>query len=80
MGPALKKMRNKGFTVFLGKATDDLFDVLMDAFDRDAHEVRVTYDEATGIPADIWIDYEENTADEELGFAVTVPIDTDPGS
>ena len=57
---------------------DGLFDVLADAFDRDAHEVRVTYDEETGIPVDVWIDYEENTADEELGFSVTLPIDTDP--
>ena len=57
---------------------DGLFDVLADAFDRDAHEVRVTYDGETGIPVDVWIDYEQYTADEELGFAVTVPIDTDP--
>lgn len=59
---------------------DGLFDVLADALDRDAHEVSVTYDEETGIPVDVWIDYEENTADEELGFAVTLPIDTDPGN
>lgn len=59
---------------------DGLFGVLLDAYDRNAHEVRVTYDEDTGIPVDLWIDYEENTADEELGFSVTVPIDAHPGN
>ncbi len=59
---------------------DGLFDVIEDALDRDAHEVRVTYDLTTGIPADIWIDYDDHIADEETGFSVTLPIDTDPGS
>lgn len=57
---------------------DGLFDVLEDALARDAYELRVTYDSATGIPVDVWIDYDEFTADEEQGFAVTVPISTDP--
>jgi len=57
---------------------DGLFDVIEDALDRDAHEIRVTYDAATGIPGDVWIDYSEQTADEEQGFSVTLPIDSDP--
>lgn len=51
-----------------------------DVIDRDAHELRVTYDQSTGIPVDIWIDYDEHIADEEQGYSVTLPIDTDPGS
>lgn len=59
---------------------DGLFDVLLDAYDRGAHEVRVTYDDDTGIPVDVWIDYHEDAIDEELGYQVTVPIDVPPGS
>lgn len=59
---------------------DGLFDVLRDAYDRDAHEVRVSYDEDTGIPFDIWIDYHEDAVDEELGFIVVLPLDVGPGS
>jgi hypothetical protein len=55
---------------------DGLFQVILDALDRDAHEIRVSYDPGTGIPFDIWIDYEENTVDEELGFTVVLPIET----
>lgn len=53
---------------------DGLFDVLEDALDRDAHQIRVTYDEDTGIPVDLWIDYEANVADEELGYQVALPL------
>lgn len=49
-----------------------LFDVIEDAIDRDAHELRVTYDQSTGIPVDIWIDYDEHIADEEQGYSVTL--------
>lgn len=53
---------------------DGLFDVLMDAFDRDAHSVDVTYDPSSGAPLDIFIDYEENVSDEELGFEVVEAV------
>lgn len=53
---------------------DGLFDVLVDAFDRDAHSVDVTYDPSSGAPLDIFIDYEENVSDEELGFEVVEPV------
>jgi hypothetical protein len=55
---------------------DGLFDVLLDAMARDAHQIQVTYDGDTGIPADLWIDYEANVADEELGYQVTLPLGT----
>jgi len=51
-------------------SVDGLFEVLEEAMDRDAHRIEVTYDVGTGIPLDIWVDYAENVADEELGFAV----------
>lgn len=53
---------------------DGLFDVLVDAMDRDAHQIQVTYDGDTGIPVDIWIDYQANVADEEQGYQVTLPL------
>jgi hypothetical protein len=59
---------------------DGLFDVLADAYARSAHEIRVSYDEGSGIPVDVWIDYQETMADEELGFSVLVPIDVESGS
>jgi hypothetical protein len=53
---------------------DGLFDVLRDAMNEGAHEIRVTYNPANGVPIDFWIDYSENTADEELGFIVTESV------
>ena len=53
---------------------DGLFDVLVDAMDQDAHQIQVTYDGDTGIPVDIWIDYQANLADEEQGYEVTLPL------
>lgn len=52
-------------------SVDGLFDVLLDAIERDAYELEVTYDADTGVPLDIAIDYEFNVRDEELGFRVT---------
>jgi len=60
---------------------DGLFDLLANAMGTGAHEVTVTYDEATGVPTDFWIDYQENVADEELGMRVTEPVSpTDAGT
>jgi hypothetical protein len=50
---------------------EGLFDILREAYAEEAEEVRVTYDEDFGFPADFWIDYEEMMADEELGMRVT---------
>lgn len=52
-----------------------LFDIIADAYERDAHDVEVTYDPETGVPLDVYIDYEENIADEELGLTVqSLPV------
>ncbi len=50
---------------------DGLFALLFDAARRNAHDIEVVYDPATGVPLDIFIDYQQNVADEELGFRVT---------
>lgn len=52
---------------------DGLFTILFDAVRRDAFSIEVTYDPETGVPLDIFIDYAQNIADEELGFRVTEP-------
>jgi len=53
---------------------DGLFDVLVDAMNHGAHQIEVTYDGETGIPVDIWIDYDAGLADEEQGYQVTLPL------
>ena len=53
---------------------DGLFDVLLDAIEREAHRIDVTYDPISGVPLDLWIDYLETVADEELGFSVTETV------
>jgi len=55
-------------------SVDGLFAVLRDAFTRDAHETRVSYDPRLGVPVELWIDYSQNIADEELGFTVTEAV------
>ena len=47
-----------------------LFDILEDALDGGADHVQVTWDSASGVPLDFFIDYEENVADEEQGYGV----------
>lgn len=49
---------------------DGLFDILDDALDRGAATVQVTWDDASGLPLEAFIDYAENIADEELGFRI----------
>ena len=53
---------------------DGLFDVLRDAIERQAHRIDVTYDPISGVPLDVFIDYEQNIADEELGFSVVETV------
>ena len=55
-------------------SVDGLFAVLLEAFAEDAHEIRVTYDPQLSVPIDFWIDYSQNTIDEELGFIVTEAV------
>ncbi len=49
---------------------DGLFDLLQDAYDRNAHQVDVDFDANRGYPTRIFIDYSEMIADEELGFTL----------
>lgn len=53
---------------------DGLFETIRDAIDRDAHAIDVEYDPVTGVPTEVFIDYQVNVADEEQGFRVTEPV------
>ena len=50
---------------------DGLFDLIADAYRRDAARVDVAYDPALGYPTRIAIDYLEQAADEEVGYTVS---------
>jgi hypothetical protein len=52
------------------QTVDDLFALLAEAYARNAARVDVTYDPATGQPTSFYIDYDEQMADEEVGFTV----------
>ena len=54
----------------LFRTIDGLFDLVQDAYDRDAHEVQVEFDPSRGYPTRIWIDYVLMIADEEMGFTL----------
>ena len=56
-----------------------LFAIIADAIARNPFDMAVTYDPTTGVPVDVWIDYVQNIADEELGFRSTdLPAPTLP--
>ena len=57
---------------------DGLFDLLRDAIERDAHRIDVTYDPVSGVPIDLYIDYEVNVADEEVGYEVVESVAPPP--
>ncbi len=50
---------------------DDLFDVVQDAIDGEAHQLSVTYDPHLGYPISIVIDYDELAVDEELALTAS---------
>ena len=52
------------------RTINSLFDLVQDAYDRDAHEVQVDFDPDRGYPTRIWIDYVEMMMDEEMGFTL----------
>ena len=52
------------------RTIDGLFDLVQDAYDRDAHEVQVEFDPSRGYPTRIWIDYVLMMTDEEMGFTL----------
>ena len=47
-----------------------LFDLIEQAIEAAAFRIEVTYDPATGLPLDVFIDYDQQLADDELGFSV----------
>ena len=55
-------------------SVEGLFDILEDAIAQDADSIAVTYDPATGVPVEFFIDYLRMAADEELGMRVTAPV------
>lgn len=50
---------------------DDLFDLVEDAQAHDAAEVRFVANSAYGYPEQIYIDYDHQMADEEVGYEVS---------
>ena len=54
----------------LFRTIDGFFDLVQDAYDRDAHEVQVEFDPSRGYPTRIWIDYVLMLANEEMGFTL----------
>ncbi|HEY0019701.1 MAG TPA: DUF6174 domain-containing protein [Longimicrobium sp.] len=51
---------------------DELFEVLIDAHNDDAHRIDVQYHPQLGVPMDVYIDPERNAIDEEHGFKIEV--------
>jgi hypothetical protein len=47
---------------------DGLFDHLQNALDQDAFNISATYDDQLGYPVEVFVDYDQRIADEELGF------------
>ena len=54
-----------------GMTVEALFDLVQDAYDRDAYRITVEYDERLGYPVSVDIDYDAQMADEEIGYAVS---------
>ena len=52
------------------EAMDGLFDLLQSAIDENAYTISANYHPDLGYPIEVWIDYEKNSVDEELGFTI----------
>lgn len=50
---------------------DDLFDEIESALAGDPYSLEAVYDPELGYPTQVFIDFEENIADEEWGFVVS---------
>ena len=48
----------------------DLFDDVEEWLGRDPVSARTEFDPVLGYPVDVFVDFEERTADEELGFRI----------
>jgi hypothetical protein len=53
------------------KSVQDYFDLIQDAIDENAFSIDVSYDPTYGYPVDIGIDYDQNMADEEVGYRLS---------
>ena len=49
---------------------DGLFNLLQSAIDANAHTISAKYHSELGYPAQVWIDYEQRTVDEERAFSI----------
>lgn len=54
-----------------GLSVEGLFRLIEEAYARDAERVDVQFDPTWGYPARLYIDYEAQMADEEVGYEVT---------
>jgi hypothetical protein len=52
------------------RTINELFDLIRDGVEKDAHEIRVAYNASRGYPVSAYIDYEINIEDEEQGFDI----------
>jgi hypothetical protein len=48
----------------------ELFDIIENAFSRNAHRVEASYDGSYGYPVNVAIDYDKDAIDEEYGFTI----------
>lgn len=53
------------------RTVDRLFELLREWEARDPHSKRVSYHDELGYPVEAFFDFEENVADEEMGFEIT---------
>lgn len=58
---------------------EGLFDVVAEAMERPADELRVTYHPVLGYPVDLWIDPRRAVDDDELGYRVDLVAPTAGG-
>ena len=52
------------------RTINGLFDLVQDAYNRNAHEVHVEFDPSRGYPTQIGIDYVRMIADDEMDFTL----------
>jgi hypothetical protein len=52
------------------RTIDGLFELIREAIEGQAYQIRVTYDDTIGYPASAYIDYDAAIADEERGFEI----------
>ena len=71
-GGAIESVTWSGDAVPANRALtiDAIFQLIRDAEDRGAHSIRVEYDDI-GFPRSVFIDYDVQIADEEIGYTIT---------